>query len=299
MSPAPARGMMRAMKTRDHRDAIDRACRRIESSETPPALATLAAEAGLSPWHFQRVFKAAVGLSPKRYAMARREQEFGRRLAGAKSVTEAIYETGYAGASAAYRDSRQLGMPPATLRAGGANESIGYATARTRLGPILVAATGRGICMVEFGTRTALVEALRARFPRATLRRDDDQLQEWVQRVVQRIDSPQLEAGVPLDIRGTAFQRRVWHALTRLAPGETVSYGELARRLKAPTSTRAVARACATNGIAVLVPCHRVVAADGSLAGYKWGLARKQKLLGMERAASGAKPAREKTRAGG
>lgn len=298
MSPALARGMMRAMKTREHRDAIDRACRRIESSETPPALATLAAEAGLSPWHFQRVFKAAVGLSPKRYAMARREQEFGRRLAGAKSVTDAIFDAGYAASSAAYRDSRQLGMPPAALRAGGANESIGYATASTRLGPILVAATGRGICMVEFGSRATLLEALRARFPRATLGRADERLEGWVRRVVQAIDSPLHEAGLPLDIRGTAFQRRVWHALTRLAPGETVSYGELARRLKAPTSTRAVARACATNGIAVLVPCHRVVAADGSLAGYKWGLARKKKLLGLERPEPGEKPAREKTRAG-
>ena len=298
MSPAPAAGMMQAMKTRDHREAIDRACRRIESSETPPALAALAAEAGLSPWHFQRVFKAVVGLSPKRYAMARREQEFGRRLAGAKSVTHAIYDAGYAASSAAYRDSRQLGMPPAALRDGGANETIGYATASTRLGPILVAATDRGICMVEFGSRATLLEALRARFPRATLGRADEQLEGWVRSVVQTIDSPLHQPSLPLDIRGTAFQRRVWHALTRLAPGETVSYGELARRLKAPTSTRAVARACATNGIAVLVPCHRVVAVDGGLAGYKWGLARKKKLLGLERPAPDAKPAREKTRAG-
>lgn len=289
---------MRPMKTDAHRNAIDRACRRIESSESPPDLATLAAEAGLSPWHFQRVFKAIVGLSPKRYAMARREQDFGRRLAGARSVTDAIYDAGYAASSAAYRDSRQLGMPPAALRAGGANESIRYATAETSLGPILVAATERGICMVEFGQPGALLEQLRARFPNAGLQRADAALAGWVQRVVETIDSPLHDAGLPLDIRGTAFQRRVWHALTRLAPGETVSYGELARRLKAPTSSRAVARACATNGIAVLVPCHRVVASDGSLTGYKWGIARKRELLARE-AAGSPPPARKKSRAGG
>ncbi|HMA11679.1 MAG TPA: methylated-DNA--[protein]-cysteine S-methyltransferase, partial [Steroidobacteraceae bacterium] len=209
----------------------------------------------------------------------------------------AIYDAGYAASSAAYRDSRQLGMPPAVLRAGGANESIRYATAATSLGPILVAATDRGICMVEFGHGKALVEQLRARFPKASLQSADAALDGWVRRVVEKIDSPLHEVGLPLDIRGTAFQRRVWHALTRLAPGETVSYGELARRLKAPTSSRAVARACATNGIAVLVPCHRVVGGDGSLTGYKWGIARKRELLARE-AAGNPPPAREKARAG-
>lgn len=290
---------MQSMGKAEHRAAVDRACRRIESSDTPPDLATLAAEAGLSPWHFQRVFKAAVGLSPKRYALARREQDFGRRLSGARSVTDAIYDSGYAASSAAYRDSHALGMQPAALRAGGANESIRYATAKTSLGPILVAATGRGICMVEFGAGNMLVNALHARFPHARLERADDQLDEWVRRVVEKIDSPLLDAGLPLDIRGTAFQRRVWLALTRLAPGETVSYGELARRLKAPSSTRAVARACATNGIAVLVPCHRVVAADGNLTGYKWGIERKRKLLGREKTPTTEKPARAKARASG
>lgn len=283
MPPAAAAGMMCTMKSREHRDAINRACRRIEASETPPDLATLAAEAGLSPWHFQRVFKAAMGLSPKRYALARREQDFGQRLAGARSVTDAIYDSGYAASSAAYRDSRKLGLPPAALRAGGANESIRYATAKTSLGPILVAATDRGICMVEFGAGKDLTDVLHARFPRATISRADDALADWVRGVVEKIDSPAMDAGLPLDIRGTAFQRRVWNALTRLPPGETVSYGELARRLKAPTSTRAVARACATNGIAVLVPCHRVVAADGALTGYKWGIERKRELLAREK----------------
>lgn len=273
---------MRPMKTGELREVIDRACRRIESSQTPPDLATLAAEAGLSPWHFQRVFKAAVGLSPKRYAMARREQDFGKQLAGAPSVTDAIYAAGYATSSSAYRDSRALGMRPAALQAGGANETIRYASAKTSLGPILVAATERGICLVEFGASKALVEVLRERFPKAAITLDDGHLDEWVRRVVQVIDSPRHAATLPLDIRGTAFQRRVWLALTRLTAGETVSYGELARRLKAPSSSRAVARACATNGIAVLVPCHRVVGRDGSLTGYKWGLERKRKLLARE-----------------
>jgi len=287
------------MKRSEHREAIDRACRRIESSDKSPDLATLAAEAGLSPWHFQRLFKAAVGLSPKRYAMARREQDFGRRLAGARSVTDAIYDSGYAASSAAYRDSQSLGMPPAALRSGGENESIRYATAKTSLGPILVAATVRGICMVEFGAGRTLLEELHARFPKASLVKADAALDTWVRRVVETIDSPREAAALPLDLRGTAFQRRVWHALTRLAPGETVSYGELARRLKAPSSTRAVARACATNGIAVLVPCHRVVAADGSLTGYKWGIERKRKLLGLEDVLASGKPTRASARVGG
>lgn len=286
------------MKRSEHREAIDRACRRIESSDKSPDLATLAAEAGLSPWHFQRLFKATVGLSPKRYAMARREQDFGRTLAGARSVTDAIYDSGYAASSAAYRDSQSLGMPPAALKNGGVNESIRYATAKTSLGPILVAATVRGICMVEFGASRTLLEQLHARFPKACLVKADAALDAWVRRVVEQIDSPRVATSLPLDIRGTAFQRRVWHALTRLAPGETVSYGELARRLKAPSSTRAVARACATNGIAVLVPCHRVVAADGSLTGYKWGIERKRELLEREDALDADRPARARASAG-
>lgn len=267
----------------EHREAIDRACRRIDSSERPPDLATLAQEAGLSPWHFQRVFKAAVGLSPKRYALARRRQKLDERLRSAPSVTDAIYDAGYAASSAAYRDSQGLGMAPGRLRAGGANEHIRYLTASSSLGPVLVAATVRGVCLLEFrSTRNAEGE-LRKRFPNATIEGADPQLRDWVRQVVATIDQPGTDPGLPLDIRGTAFQVRVWNALTRLPAGETVSYGELARKLKAPNSTRAVARACATNHIAVLVPCHRVVGADGSLTGYKWGLARKKKLLAREK----------------
>jgi AraC family transcriptional regulator, regulatory protein of adaptative response / methylated-DNA-[protein]-cysteine methyltransferase len=280
------------MDSPDHRALIDRACRRIESTEIAPDLATLAGEAGLSPWHFQRLFKAAVGLSPKRYAMAQRRRRLDRTLRSAPSVTDAIYDAGYAASSAAYRDSHHLGMAPRSLKAGGANEHIRHATATTSLGPILVGATARGICMVEFGATRALLAELRRRFPRAAIAPADVELKGWVKRVVKAIDAAVTDPGLPLDIRGTAFQSRVWQALTRLKSGETLSYGELAQRLGKPGSARAVAGACASNRIAVLVPCHRIVAADGALAGYKWGVERKRRLLRKEQAARKAQTVR-------
>jgi AraC family transcriptional regulator of adaptative response/methylated-DNA-[protein]-cysteine methyltransferase len=271
------------MNQNEHRAAIDRACRLMDSSDTAPDLASLAREAGLSPWHFQRVFKAAVGISPKRYAIARRQQRLSQQLRTASSVTDAIFDAGYATSSAAYRDSQALGMAPARLRAGGVNERIRYTTAETSLGAILVAATERGICMVEFGPQRVLLEELNRRFAKASIERADAELAEWVHKVVMLIDAPDgIDHGLPLDIRGTAFQQRVWNALTRLPQGETVSYAELARRIKLPGSTRAVARAVASNSIAVLVPCHRVIGSNGGLTGYKWGLARKRKLLARE-----------------
>jgi AraC family transcriptional regulator of adaptative response/methylated-DNA-[protein]-cysteine methyltransferase len=273
------------MDTDTHRIAIDRACRRIETAETAPSLAVLAREAGLSPWHFQRLFKAAVGLSPKRYALAQRQRRLDQQLRIAGSVTDAIYDAGYAASSAAYRDSRQLGMAPRALRAGGANERIRHAAATTSLGPILVAATAKGICMVEFGAARTLAAELRRRFPKAEIAPADAELTDWVKRVVAAIDDSRTDPRLPLDIRGTAFQTRVWRALTRLRVGDTVSYGELAQRLGEPDAARAVARACASNGIAVLVPCHRVVASDGALTGYRWGLPRKRRLLAQEQAA--------------
>lgn len=254
----------------------------METADAPPTLATLARDAGLSPWHFQRLFKAAVGVSPKRYAMAQRQRRLGRQLNGAASVTEAIYDAGYASSSAAYRDSQALGMAPRALRAGGANELIRYAVQNTSLGHILIAATERGICLVEFCSTEPHHAMLQQRFPNARIEKADRATGRWVRQVVETIDDPARESGLPLDIRGTAFQVRVWNALTRLKPGETVSYGELARRIRAPGSSRAVARACATNHIAVLVPCHRVVGSDGALTGYKWGVERKRALLEQE-----------------
>lgn len=277
--------MIRAMDNASHLAIIDRACRRLESADSAPDLATLAAEAGLSPGHFQRVFKAAVGLSPKRYAMAQRRRRLDRSLRNAPSVTDAIYDAGYPASSGAYRDSQQLGMVPRNLKAGGLNETIRHAAARTSLGPILVGATVRGICMVEFGSARTLRTELRRRFPKARVEPADATLKKWMKRIIRVIDEARTDPALPLDIRGTAFQMRVWHALTTLTRGETLAYAELAERIGAPGSARAVARACASNGIAVLVPCHRVVATDGALTGYKWGIQRKRRLLRKEQAA--------------
>lgn len=280
------------MTETNHLAAIDRACRRIDIAENAPDLSTLAREAGLSPGHFQRLFKAAVGLSPKAYAMARRRERLGRVLRAAPSVTDAIFDAGYEASSAAYRDSQALGMTPRRVRAGGKDELIRFAAATTSLGTILVAATERGICMVEFGSERELRARLRERFDKARIEPADTRLRNWIQRVVELIDEGGPHPALPLDIRGTAFQTQVWQALTRLPRGETVSYGELARRLGKPQGARAVARACASNGIAVLVPCHRVVAGDGQLTGYKWGIERKRRLLRKEQAA----PARRQMR---
>lgn len=280
------------MTDSNHIAAIDRACRRIDTAENAPDLATLAREAGLSPGHFQRLFKAAVGLSPKAYAMARRRERLGRVLRAAPTVTDAIFDAGYEASSAAYRDSQSLGMTPRRVRAGGQDELIRFAAASTSLGTILVAATERGICMVEFGSERDLRARLRERFNRARIEPADARLRNWIRRVVELIDDGGTHPDLPLDIRGTAFQTQVWQALTRLPRGETVSYGELARRLGKPQGARAVARACASNGIAVLVPCHRVVAGDGQLTGYKWGIERKRRLLRKEQAA----PARRQMR---
>jgi AraC family transcriptional regulator of adaptative response/methylated-DNA-[protein]-cysteine methyltransferase len=275
------------MSHANHIAAIDRACRQMDSADNAPDLATLARDAGLSPGHFQRLFKAAVGVSPKAYAMARRRERLGKALHAASSVTDAIYGAGYQGSSGAYRDSQSLGMAPRKLRRGGTGELIRYATASTSMGPILVAATQRGICLVEFGNDRQLLPALHARFGQARIEPADARLRGWIRKVVALVDEGGADPALPLDIRGTAFQTQVWRALTRLARGETVSYGELARRLGKPQGARAVASACASNAIAVLVPCHRVVGADGALTGYKWGIERKRRLLANEQAAPG------------
>jgi AraC family transcriptional regulator of adaptative response/methylated-DNA-[protein]-cysteine methyltransferase len=279
--------IIRLMSTPDHRETIDRACRRLDSAETAPDLATLAGEAGMSPGHFQRLFKAAVGLSPKSYALARRRERLARSLQSAPSVTDGIYTAGYEASSAAYRDSQSLGMVPQKLRTGGSGETIRYALATCSLGNVLVAATDSGICMVEFEATLAQVAA---RFPRATIAPADRALQDLVKVVVSLIDDSRQPVGLSLDLRGTAFQLRVWQALTRIPAGETLSYSQLARSIGAPTSVRAVARACASNRIAVLVPCHRVIAGSGDLTGYKWGIERKRRLLRREQAADRNQP---------
>jgi AraC family transcriptional regulator, regulatory protein of adaptative response / methylated-DNA-[protein]-cysteine methyltransferase len=194
-------------------------------------------------------------------------------------VTDAIYDAGYSANSVAYRDSRVLGMAPDRFRQGGADEVIRYCVTRCSLGPLLVAVTQRGVCAVEFVDAKAAPESLQKRFPRAQIESVDQRKLRWVKDVVTRIDEPRAATALPLDIRGTAFQTRVWRALERIPSGKTLSYAEVARRIHAPTSTRAVAAACASNALAVVIPCHRVVGSSGKLTGYRWGLDRKRKLL--------------------
>jgi AraC family transcriptional regulator, regulatory protein of adaptative response / methylated-DNA-[protein]-cysteine methyltransferase len=270
------------MANRNHTELIQHACRKLESPDKAPDLATLAAAAGLSAWHFQRLFTLHVGVSPKRYAMAHRQRRLDAAIRTAPSVTDAIYAAGYSASSAAYRDSQHWGMAPTRIQQGGADEIISYSPAITSLGRILVAATQRGVCMVEFGTQKVLLPELQKRFPRAIITRADQSLATWVIQVVSLIDDPRAGTQLPLDIRGTAFQIRVWHALGKIKPGVTLSYSQLAKRIRSPLSTRAVARACATNHLAVVIPCHRVISGTGELNGYKWGIARKRRLLAQE-----------------
>lgn len=274
--------------TSRHSKLIERACRLLEADGAAPDLAALAADAGLSRWHFQRLFSATVGVTPKRYAMAQRKRRLEAALGNSASVTDAIFAAGYPASSGAYRDMQQHGLRPQQLQSGGKGEVIQFASVETSLGTVLVAASGVGICMVEFGDLATTEGRLRARFPRAELVPADQPLRDLVQVVVTLMDDPQQPVALPLDIRGTAFQVRVWQALTRIPAGQTLSYAALARSIGAPTSARAVARACATNHIAVLVPCHRVVAGNGDLSGYKWGIQRKRKLLQKEGAAPGS-----------
>jgi AraC family transcriptional regulator, regulatory protein of adaptative response / methylated-DNA-[protein]-cysteine methyltransferase len=271
--------------TSRHSKLIERACRQLEADGAAPDLAALAADAGLSRWHFQRLFSAAVGVTPKRYAIAQRKRRLEAALGNSASVTDAIYAAGYPASSGAYRDLLLHGLSPQQMQNGGKGEVIQFASVETSLGTVLVAASGLGICMVDFGDPATTEGRLHARFPRAQLAPADQPLLDLVRVVVTLMDDPQQPVALPLDIRGTAFQVRVWKALTRIPAGQTLSYAALARSIGAPTSARAVARACATNHIAVLVPCHRVVASNGDLSGYKWGIQRKRKLLQQEGAA--------------
>ena len=252
---------------------IQQACRTLETAEVEPSLSDLAAAAGLSPSHFQRVFKAQVGISPKAYAQS------------VRTVTGAIYEAGYAAPSRAYAAaSTHLGMTPSTWRKGGEGVTIRYAIADCSLGKMIVGGTARGICMIAFDDRPEpLKEELRARFPKADLQPAEEAFNDWLETLLQFIEAPATACDLPLDIQGTAFQCRVWDALRKIPAGTTISYAELAQRIGQPTATRAVASACANNKIAVVVPCHRVVGSNGKLTGYRWGVERKRQLIERER----------------
>jgi AraC family transcriptional regulator of adaptative response/methylated-DNA-[protein]-cysteine methyltransferase len=289
-STEPARGDDARTAGDSHRAAVIAACRALEASEAGLSLAALARAAGWSPWHFQRVFKARTGVSPKQYFKAVQAQRVRRSLSGRARVTDAIHDAGYDSAGRFYAE-RGLGMRPRAWRDAGAGERIRHAVARSSLGHVLVAATERGVCAIEFGDDpAALLEALRARFARATLARGDAGFRALVAGVVRSIEEPRAALELPLDVRGTAFQRRVWNALRAIPAGATTTYAELARRIDAPRAVRAVARACASNPLAVVVPCHRVVRGDGGLAGYRWGIERKAELLRREASAAGRPP---------
>jgi AraC family transcriptional regulator of adaptative response/methylated-DNA-[protein]-cysteine methyltransferase len=248
-------------------------------------LAALAAAVGSSPSHLQRTFTQALGVSPRELSDARRVEVLRRALKEKKSVTDAIYEAGFGSSSRVYeRSARTLGMTPAQYAAGGAGAQVRYVCASSDIGRVLVAATKRGVCAVKLGTGDQeLVRILKSEFPGASIAEGDDVMREWVDGIVAAIAGRQPATQVPLDIRGTAFQLRVWRELQKIPAGSTRSYREIARRIGRPTASRAVARACGTNPVCVVIPCHRVVAADGGLGGYHWGVERKRALLDRER----------------
>ncbi|HEU0277431.1 MAG TPA: bifunctional DNA-binding transcriptional regulator/O6-methylguanine-DNA methyltransferase Ada [Rhodanobacteraceae bacterium] len=270
-----------------HRALIEAACRHIEQADTAPTLAELATEAGLSPFHFHRVFKTATGVTPKAYARVWRARRARQELTRVESVTDAIYAAGFQSSARFYADAPgRLGMTPTQFRAGGVRTEIRFAVGQCSLGAILVAATAKGICGISFGDDPqALVDELQERFPRARLVGGDPAFEQRVARVVGFVETPRLGLDLPLDIRGTAFQQRVWQALRAIPVGATASYSEVAMRLGAPQSARAVAAACAANPLAVAIPCHRVVRRDGGLSGYRWGVERKRALLAREQVA--------------
>ena len=270
-------------------EMVKRACRIIEDQATGAlSLADLGARLNISPYHLQRTFKKVMGVTPRQYATAQRTSQFKSRIKEGESVTDAMYNAGYGSSSRLYeRANSELGMTPAAYHRGGAGMLISYAVAGCALGHLLVARTERGLCSVRLGDdEKGLEAALFAEFPTAEIRRDETTLAESIEALLRYLDGQQTSPDLPLDVKATAFQRRVWEELRRIPYGSTNSYGDIARKIGQPTATRAVARACAANPVAIITPCHRVIREDGSLGGYRWGLERKQKLLAQEQAAA-------------
>lgn len=263
---------------------VAEACRTIEDAAEPPALAELAKAAGLSASRFHRVFKALTGVTPKAYGEACRARRVQAGLQDGRSVTTALFDAGYGASSRFYaRADKFLGMAPGAYRRGGDGATIRFAVAQCSLGPVLVAATDIGVCAIRFGDDAdRLVCELQDSFPQARLEGGNDAFEALVARVLGAIERPSQTADLPLDIKGTVFQERVWQALRDIPLGQTASYAEVARRVGLPRASRAVAAACAANPVAVAIPCHRVVRTDGALSGYRWGVARKRSLLERE-----------------
>jgi len=264
--------------------AVEKACRALEHAAELPNLDNLAAAAGMSRFHFQRIFKSVTGVTPRAYFAHNRTHKVRDELTRSETITEAIYSAGFNSNGRFYATSSQvLGMTPTAFRSGGAGTSIRFAVGECSLGAILVAATGKGICSILLGDDpNALVHDLENRFPKAQIIGADKDFEQWVAKVVGLVETPAQPFDLPLDVRGTVFQQRVWQALRDIPLGSTASYTDIAGRIGAPKSVRAVARACASNSLAVVIPCHRVVRSDGALSGYRWGVERKRALLERE-----------------
>lgn len=288
---AEAAGYRASQRVADHAAAaakhatlVAQACRLIETSETPPSLDALAAQAKMSPFYFHRIFKTETGLTPKGYANALRASRLRVELSDSGTITDAIYEAGFSSNSRFYEASESmLGMRPRDYRNGGHNAQIRFAVGQCSLGAILVAQSQRGICAILMGDDPdGLLRALQDQFPKAQLIGGDDGFEQLVAQVVGFIEAPALGLKLPLDVQGTAFQERVWQALREIPPGATASYAQVAERIGSPTAARAVAQACGANHIAVAIPCHRVVRHNGDISGYRWGVERKRELLQRE-----------------
>jgi AraC family transcriptional regulator, regulatory protein of adaptative response / methylated-DNA-[protein]-cysteine methyltransferase len=267
--------------------AVAKACKLIEEAEEMPKLDALAKAAGLSRFHFHRVFKQLTGVTPKAYADAHRRGRVHSELSAGESVTSAIYGAGFNSSGRFYAAANDmLGMTPTAFRKGGTGAEIKFAIGECSLGAILVASSKKGVCAIMFGDDPeALVRDLQDRFGKASLVGGDAEFEQLVAKVVGFIEAPRLGLDLPLDVRGTAFQQRVWQALRKIPAGETASYSDIARRIGAPKAMRAVAQACGANPLAVAIPCHRVVRNDGAMSGYHWGVERKRALLAREKAA--------------
>jgi len=272
-------------------ELVEKVCRYIDAHPDQPAtLGALSSAIGLSPFHLHRTFKALTGITPRAYADSRRIESLKAGLREGHSVTRSMYDAGYGSSSRLYeRASAQLGMTPSRYRKQGSGVTIRYAIAETPVGRLLLAATERGVCSIQFGsTDTALEGALRREYPQAEILRTDKQLAGWV-RTIRGLIRGESTGALPLDIQATAFQRLVWEELRAIPSGATRSYGEVAERIGQPRAARAVARACATNPVAIAIPCHRVVREDGAMGGYRWGVERKEKLLALEKKGSVSK----------
>lgn len=263
---------------------VTKACQLIVGAEEPLSLNELADQVGMSPHHFHRVFKAFTGLTPKAYATANRADRMRKALMHRETVTSAIYDAGFNSNGRFYAESnKRLGMKPMAFKAGGEGATIRFAVGECLLGSILVAASDLGVCSISLGDDPgALVKELQDRFPKAQLIGADKQFEQLVAKVVAFVENPSIGLHLPLHVQGTAFQQRVWQALSEIPSGKTATYSDIARKLGQPNATRAVASACAANNLAVAIPCHRVVRTDGSLSGYRWGIERKERLLHAE-----------------